>query len=79
MRIRISADSATEHQLRSLLEAVSKVGLSGTTTVGLNGPECYSLETAHLTPRQFALIVSEIVVGPDDQPLARTFEQEAGA
>ena len=61
MRIRIVADSATTPQVRQIAVALHRIGKTGELKVGLNGPEMWSLETPHLTERQFALVVGQVV------------------
>lgn len=61
MRIRIEADSVKTEDLRALLAALANVGLHQTAEVGVNGPECWSVRTGHLTPRQFAQVVGRVV------------------
>jgi hypothetical protein len=61
MRIQISADSATTAQVRAIARGLAHIGKSGELKVGLNGPEAWSLESPHLTERQFALVVGQLV------------------
>lgn len=65
MRIRIEADSVKTNDLRALLAALAVVGLARTAQVGVEGPECWSVRTGHLTPQQFAQVVGRIVTTGD--------------
>lgn len=61
MRVQIHADSVETRELRSLLAALATVGKSETATVGLNGPECWTVTTPHLSPNEFAQVVGQVV------------------
>lgn len=53
MRISLKIDSATERELRDVLNAyVRATGRSTEVKVGLNGPACYSAETPPLKGRE---------------------------
>ena len=61
MRIKIVADSMKTEPLRELLAALASIGLHQTAQVGVNGPECWTVETPFLTPSQHALVFSRLI------------------
>lgn len=71
MRVRLVGDSASTEQVRKLAAALHRLGesTSGQLKVGLNGPECWSFESPPLYPRQFALVVGQLVTF-DGTPIA---------
>jgi len=61
VRVQIHIDSANTSQLRELLAALASIGKHETATVGLNGPECWTATTPHLTPDEFARVTGRLV------------------
>ena len=61
MRVQIHVDSANTPQVRELLAAVASIGKAGEAKVGLNGPECWTATTPHLTPDEFARVTGRLV------------------
>ena len=61
MRIQIHIDSADTEQVRELLAALASIGKHESATVGLNGPECWTATTPHLTPNEHAAVVARLV------------------
>jgi hypothetical protein len=61
VRISIHADSATTKQTRMMLAALAKLGKHESATVGLNGPDCWTLTTPMLSPNEFAQVTGQLV------------------
>jgi hypothetical protein len=61
MRIRITFDGASEQQVRALSVAMHHVLGSGDLTLKVEGPECWTGSTPHLTPNQFADLFGGLV------------------
>lgn len=61
MRVFIEADSMTTKQLRALLAELSKIGKHQTATVGLNGPEKWTIRTPPLSPDEFATVTGNLI------------------
>lgn len=61
MRVQLVSDSASTEQVRKLGVALHRIGMTGELKVGLNGPEKWTFTSPHLTERQFALVVGNLV------------------
>jgi transcription initiation factor IIE alpha subunit len=59
--IQIVANGVTTTALRDLLAALAENGLAKTATVGLEGPELWTVTTPMLTPSQYAAVFGRLV------------------
>ena len=69
MRVQLVGDSASTEQVRKLCVALHRIGKTGELQVGVNGPEAWAFTSPHLTERQFALVVGQLVTF-DGKPIA---------
>lgn len=65
MRIQIHADSVKTEPLRELLAALSRHNLPKA-EVGCNGPECWTVTTPFLKPKEFAQLFGDLVTVDGD-------------
>lgn len=61
MHTQLKGHGASLDAIRELMVALHGVGLTGQLQVGCDGPEKFTYETPHLTPNQFASVVSHLV------------------
>lgn len=60
MRASIHIDSADTGTVRRLAIALHNVGLTGTLTVGVNGPDAWTATTPMLSPDQFTTVAAAV-------------------
>lgn len=61
MRVKITGDSATTEQIRSLSVALHRVNMTGQLQVGVNGPDHWGFSTPNLTPSEFCKVAWALI------------------